>query len=209
MNQREMSLSDVGREVIENVPDKIYMVLSNGWGVILSTFLFICSFLGNRTPLLAYIGVAVLFDAIWGVVTAVKADRFILSKLLSKSAIKIAAYCSVYALVALVEKGFDGEFMVSSSIVAAILISSELWSILGHIGLAYPDFLVVKILKKYLKGEMAKKLGIPESELDELLTKRTVEASIKKTNKSIRKVEEGIIETNKNIEDLKEYESEQ
>ena len=105
----------------------------------------------------------------WGIATARKAKKFVFSKLIAKSAIKIAAYVSIYALVALVEKGFADGFMVTSSVMAAILISSELWSILGHISIAYPNFTATKIIRKYLKGEMSKKLGIPEDELDDIL----------------------------------------
>jgi hypothetical protein len=62
--------------------------------------------------------------------------------------------------------------MLTSSVIASILITSELWSILGHIGIAYPDWLVIKLLKRYLKGEMSKKLDIPEEELDNILYKK-------------------------------------
>ena len=168
-----MTINQIIVDVVNSIPQKIYEVVSTSWGQILALFIFCGSFLGDRTPLMVYIGLAILADAFWGIYTAIKAKRFIFSKLLVKSAIKIFAYVTVYGLIALIEKGFaDGEFMVTSSAIAAILISSELWSILGHIGIAYPDFLVVKILKKYLRGEMSKKLGIPEDELDEILKQR-------------------------------------
>ena len=166
MNNNDMSLQEIVTDVLENIPQKIYDVLSHGWGVLLSSFVYCGLFLGDRLPLLVYIGIAVLVDAAWGISTAIKAKRFIFSKLLAKSAIKIAAYVSAYGMVALIEKGFtSGDFMVTSSSIAAILIASELWSVLGHISIAYPDFLPAKLLKKYLRGEMAKKLGVPENEL--------------------------------------------
>ena len=176
MNARDMSLQDIITDVLDKIPQKIYEVLSSGWGIALSCLVFVGTFLGDRLPLLAYIGIAVLIDGIWGVITSTRAKRFIFSKMLAKTAIKIAAYVSTYGLVALIEKGFtDGEFILTSSSIAAILIASELWSVLGHIGIAYPDFLPVKLLKKYLKGEMSKKLGIPEEELDEMLRTRKSE----------------------------------
>lgn len=168
-----MTLNQIIADVVNSIPQKIYEILSSWWGWLLTILVFCGTFLGDRLPLLVYIGIAVLFDALWGVSTAVKAKRFIFSKLLTKSAIKIAAYVSVYALVALIEKGFTGgDFMLTSSGIAAVLIASELWSILGHIGIAYPDFVVVRLLEKYLIGEMSKKLGIPEDELKEILKRR-------------------------------------
>lgn len=172
MKTENMSLQELIYDVVCTLPQKIYDVVSNTWGVILSSLVFCGTFLGDRLPLLVYITAAVLVDAIWGITTSKRAKKFIFSKLIAKSAIKMAAYISIYALVALIEKGFADGFILSSSVIAAILISSELWSILGHIGIAYPDFIVVKLLKKYLKGEMSKKLGIPEEELDELLNKK-------------------------------------
>lgn len=171
MKTEDMSLSQIITEVANSIPQKIYETLSTWPGALMSSLVYCGMFLGGRLPLLAYIAIAVTIDGLWGVSTALKADKFIFSKLLAKSAVKIAAYSSVYGLVALVEKGFtDGNFMVGSSIIAAILISSELWSTLGHIAIRVPDWLPIKILKLYLKGEMAKKLGIPESKLDEVLS---------------------------------------
>ena len=170
MSNEEITLNSIFLDVINSIPTKIYEVLSSIWGKILATITFCGMFLGDRLPLFWYITFAIIVDAVWGVATSLRFRKFIFSKLITKSAIKIFAYVSIYALVALVEKGFSGgDFIFTSSIIAAILISSELWSILGHIGVAYPDFMVIKILRKYLKGEMAKKLGIPEDELDEIL----------------------------------------
>jgi hypothetical protein len=170
MKTEDMSLSQIITDVVNSIPQKIYELMSNWLGALLSAMVYCGLFLGSRLPLLAYIAKAVTIDGIWGIATARKAKKFIFSKLLAKSAIKIAAYSSVYGLVALIEKGFVGtDFTFSSSIIAAILIASELWSTLGHIAIANPDWLVVKILRLYLKGEMAKKLGIPESKLDEVL----------------------------------------
>ena len=173
MDNKDMNIVDVMREVVNDLPRKIYEVLSSVWGVICTCGIFIGSFLGERLPLLVYIAIAVTFDGLWGISTAKKAKKFIFSALIAKSAVKITAYASIYGLVALIEKGFtDGDFMITSSVIAGVLITSELWSILGHIGIAYPDFVVIKILKRYLKGEMSKKLGIPEEELDDILNKK-------------------------------------
>lgn len=172
MKQEEMNLNSIFTGVLSSIPQKIYEILSSGWGWLMTACIYCATFLGDRLPLLVYITIAVVMDACWGIATARKAKKFLLSKLIAKSAIKIAAYVSVYALVALIEKGFADGFMVTSSVMAAILIASELWSILGHIAIAYPNFLATKILKRYLKGEMSKKLGIPEDELDEILNNK-------------------------------------
>ena len=169
MKPEEMNLNTIFTDVLNSIPQKIYEILSSVWGWLMAAGVYCATFLGDRLPLLVYITIAVVIDAVWGIATARKAKKFIFSKLIAKSAIKIAAYVSIYALVALVEKGFTDGFMVTSSVMAAILISSELWSILGHISIAYPNFTATKIIRKYLKGEMSKKLGIPEDELDDIL----------------------------------------
>ncbi len=173
MRYQDMTLMDVFEDVISTIPTKIYDVLSTVWGKFITLMVFCGSFLGDRLPLLYYIAIAIAIDGAWGIATALRSGRFILSTLIKKSAVKIFAYVSIYGIVALIEKGYtSGEFMITSSIIASILIASELWSTLGHIGIAYPDWLVVKLLKRYLKGEMSKKLNIPEEELDDILYKK-------------------------------------
>jgi len=183
MRYQDMTLMDVFKDVIGSVPAKIYDVLSTVWGKFITLLIFCGSFLGDRLPLLYYITIAIAIDGAWGIATALRNGRFILSTLIKKSAVKIFAYVSIYGIVALIEKGYtSGEFMITSSIIASILIASELWSILGHIGIAYPDWLVVKLLKRYLKGEMSKKLDIPEEELDKILYSKKQE--LPKNNKN-------------------------
>jgi hypothetical protein len=165
------------KSVMEALPIKVYDLLSNVWGWVITLFVAAGAFLGGRLPLLSYIGIAVLIDLLWGIATAVKAKKFILSQLIAKSAVKIFAYVSIYALVALAEKGIGEDFLVASIAVGSVLITAELWSVLGHIAIAYPDWMVVRLLKRYLKGEMSKKLGIPEDELDKILYKKDDKAT--------------------------------
>lgn len=168
-NYDNMSIEKMTFDILHNIPLKIASVLSNFWSGIVSIFVFIGSFLGDKLPLLAYISVAILIDALWGISTAKRAGKFIFSTLIKKSAVKIAAYTSLYALVALVDKAFGDAFMITSTAMASILIVSEMWSILGHIAIAKPNMIAVKILKKHLRGEMARKLGISEDKLDEII----------------------------------------
>lgn len=187
MRYQDMTLMDVFKDVISAIPEKIYDVLSTVWGKFITMMVFCGSFLGDRLPLLYYISIAIAIDGAWGIATALRSGRFIFSTLIKKSAVKIFAYVSIYGIVALIEKGYtSGEFMITSSIIASILIASELWSILGHIGIAYPDWLVVKLLKRYLKGEMSKKLDIPEEELDKILYSKKQELSKNNKNDGIK-----------------------
>jgi len=193
MNSKETSMDRIFLDVWTSIPMKVYEVLSSVWGIVLSGLVFCGTFLGDRLPILGYIAVAVIIDCFWGVATAIRTEKFIFSRFIAKSAIKILAYVSIYGLVALLEKVFvNSEFTITSSIFASILISSELWSILGHIAIAYPDLLVVKLLRKHLKGEMSKKLDISEEELDEILTKKTEEKKAKKTEEKKAKEKEKI-----------------
>ncbi len=177
MSNKDMTLNEIIIDVVKEIPQKFYLVLSNWLSVTISAFLTFCgAWLGDRLPLLWYIGGAILIDALWGVITSIRANKFILSRLLAKSGIKIGAYVSLYAIVALAEKSFgDGDFMLTSSLLAGIFITSEGLSILAHIAIIRPDWPIIKILSKVLKGEMAKKLNLSESELDDLINSKKKE----------------------------------
>lgn len=168
-NYGNMSIERIIFDTFQGIPAKIMAVLSNFWSWIMSVFVFIGAFLGDKLPLLAYISVAIVIDALWGISTARRAGRFIFSTLIKKSAIKIAAYASLYSLVALVDKAFGDTFMITSTAMASILIVSEMWSILGHIAIAKPNLIAVKLLRKHLRGEMARKLGITEDEIEKII----------------------------------------
>ena len=172
MKTEDMNLNTIFTEVLNSIPQKIYHSMSSIWGSIGTAAIYCITFLGDRFPLLVYIAIAVIIDGLWGISTARKAKKFVLSVLITKSAIKIGAYTSLYGLVALIEKGFSDGFMFASSVMAAILIFSELWSTAGHIAIARPDLVATRIVKKYLAGEMAKKLDINEKDLDKILNKK-------------------------------------
>lgn len=169
VNCGDMSIEKIVFDTFHGIPMKIAAVLCNFWSGMLSVFVFIGAFLGDKLPLLAYISVAIVIDALWGISTARRAGRFIFSTLIKKSAVKIAAYASLYALVALIDKSCGDTFMITSTAMASILIVSEMWSILGHIAIAKPNLIAVKILRKHLRGEMARKLGTTEDEIDKII----------------------------------------
>lgn len=186
MNSQDMTLYQIIEDVVKDIPQKLTLTLSNWVGVALSAFFAFCgAWLGDRLPLLGYIGVAILIDAIWGIITSRRAGKFIFSRLLSKSGVKIGAYVSLYAIVALAEKSFgEGEFMLTSSVLAGVFIASEGLSILAHISIIAPDWSIIKLLRKVLKGEIAKKLGISEEEVDSIWSEKKEEKNFKRKRRN-------------------------
>jgi hypothetical protein len=82
---------------------------------------------------------------------------------------KIAAYGSALLITIMIEQVKDWESMFVTSLIAVLICATELWSISGNILIVNPNAVFFKLLRPALKGEIARKLGIGEDKVDEVL----------------------------------------
>ena len=138
------------------------------WSMIVFAFTWAVTWLGETREVLIYlVFAAALLDLIWGVASSIKQKRFVLSVGLTKTCIKIVVYLSILLVVALVEKALAEDWNLIFRLTASVLIVAEGVSICGHILIIKPDTPVVRLLWKVLRSEIAKKLNIEVSGLDE------------------------------------------
>lgn len=142
-----------------------------GWW--LAVMIFASTYCGHQMILIHYVLICILVDMIWGIAAYVKIHKFVLSQAITKTAIKIAAYITIFTLVTMGEHVLSDSWFIASRVTCATLCAAELWSSMGHILVVQPNMPVIKLLRKYLAGEISRKLGIEVDEVNEILTNKS------------------------------------
>lgn len=169
-----------------NVADKVIRVITSLSGWLSSSVVFILTwvagFIGDTREMCVYfVMVAVLLDFFWGMASSIKRGTFALSIGITKTAVKLAMYISIMAIVVLSEKAIADEWNLIFRLVSSVLIVAEAISVAGHMLIIKPDMPVIRLLWKVLKSEVAKKLGIEVSDIESF-----IDEQIKLNNKSPR-----------------------
>lgn len=122
--------------------------------------------------------IAVLLDMVWGIAAAKVQGKYAKSELMRATATKISGYATVLIMTILLENLIMGGHSVGSieitderwavDVIAAIICSTELWSICGNILIVRPNTPFFKIIRLSLVGEIASKLNIKEEEVKEV-----------------------------------------
>lgn len=149
----------------------------HGWiGVI---FTFLTTYLMGVRDYIIFIVIAVALDAIFGVIVSVtKKGKFFESGRLRDSIIKLFFYLCVILLILFIDVISGNDSYIAIRIVAPIIIFCEIWSILTSYVILQPKSIAAKLLKRFMVGEIAKKLGKTEEEI-----KETIEGGTENGNK--------------------------
>lgn len=123
-----------------------------------------------------------VFDAFWGVVVSLKLGKFARSDLFRQTVVKLAAYGTVMFVFIGIERILHIETVLPTAAIVSIISVCELWSICGNILIVNPNIPILSLLRSVLKGEIARKLGISESEVSDVLDKKTTIDATKTTN---------------------------
>ena len=105
--------------------------------------------------------VAIIIDAIFGIMVAVKLDKFVLSKLGRVTFFKITSYFSALIVLYMIEKLMHDQGFIGIKVAAGWAAACELWSMSAHVLILKPDATFFRLVRKQLKGEIAAKLGDP------------------------------------------------
>lgn len=164
-----MNLLQFFSSTLIDILHKLHTLFSSFAGYLIALFVLVCTFFGGRLDLFYYVVIAVGFDLFWGVVTALKQRKFILSQAMTKTAVKLGIYLTMFVMVALPEKAFAQDWIIATRLVSAVICAAEIWSVLGHILICCPNFPILKLLRKYIQGEIAKKLEVDANEVEDIL----------------------------------------
>jgi hypothetical protein len=120
-----------------------------------------------------------MMDAGWGIAVSVKQGKFTLSELARQTVVKLAIYgCALTVFVGLDKMA---NITLTASIVGSIIVLVEFWSSCASMLILYPHMAVLQLLKKHLTGEIASKLNIEPSDVENALK------SMQKKKKNIKK----------------------
>lgn len=168
-----MELINVVIKTVNSMGSKITLVLTSTWGWALSIPTFVMSLFSNDAIFLTkIIWVALAFDFFFGTWTAVKTKRHILSQAIIVTAIKYSAYSTLFWLVVFAEKGIGDTWLIASRSVFAFCMVAEIWSIIGHIAIINPSLIFIRLIRKFISGEVARKLNVTEEEALQVLDGR-------------------------------------
>lgn len=110
--------------------------------------------------------VAILLDALFGVMVSIKRGQFLLSKLGRVTLLKITSYGAALVVVFMVEKLAHDTGFIGVKVAAGWAVACEFWSLSASVLILWPDAYFFKIMRKQLKGEIAAKLG---QDIDDIL----------------------------------------
>jgi len=170
-NQKKIIKTDMSIQII-GVWKGIAIAFSNlctsAWGKILVAGGFIGATFASISGLIHVMLVLCLIDLILGVSVTVykKGLEHIISSRLRDTLIKISFYLILIMGLFLVETQLVNGYYLTSKAVFALISGVELLSIIASMLILFPNFPVLKLLKRILTKEMAKKLGLTEEEID-------------------------------------------
>lgn len=171
-------------QAYEKIFEKIAVVFTNAWGWIMTLFIGFVSFLGEEDTSFLVVGIAIAFDLFWGILASIKRGEYIFSEAGRSSFTKAFAYGSVLVLVLLIEKlTHDGSF-IATRVMCVVAASCELWSVCANILIVKPSFPFIRLFRKYLAGEISKKLNITTEEYNELMQERRARKKNKEENET-------------------------
>lgn len=135
-----------------------------GWAII--AIGSIASFFATEKYAFVAVLCAIILDALFAIISAVRLGKFILSKLGRVTLFKISAYGAALVFSFLIEKLAHDDGFIAVKIAAAWAIACEFWSMSASILIVWPDAVFFRIMRRHLKGEIAAKLGAP---IDDIL----------------------------------------
>ena len=170
------------------VPAKIIAAIttlcSTVWGKILTIITFMFTYFMPVKDLIHIAFIFVLVDMILGIAVTVKRKGWshILSMRLRDSVIKGFVYVVFIGGLFAIESNVVDGYYITSKAAFAIITGVELWSIAANLLILSPNLLFLRIFRRYLTQEMAKKLEMAEDEIKEFLKEEKEKKSNKKNN---------------------------
>jgi hypothetical protein len=147
--------------------DLLVKVAQTSFGWLSAVIVFIFNYFSPEGYSFSVVLVAVLLDAFFGILVALKFDKFILSKLGRVTLTKMASYAAPLIMLYMIEKLTHDSGFIGIKVAAGWAAACELWSMSAHILILWPDSPFFKLFRKQLKAEIEAKIGNP---LDDIFT---------------------------------------
>lgn len=157
---------------LERIVNKITLIFSSSGGWWAALLMSAISFLGPEKNAFIGLMLAVALDMVWGVAVSIKEGKFILSYLLRETILKILIYISVLFVALFIERSLDESLGIATRIICALAALCELWSACANILIICPRMPFIRVLKKYLSGEIASKINMSKDDVENVMNKK-------------------------------------
>lgn len=158
-------------EIIKKLVEPLRSVV--GWVSVTIAYFF--TFLGEAKSLLGFIVIAVVIDTILGIIVALRVRKQKIESARARECVfKLFVYVSIFLVFVFVDKTIinDSDVFITLRIVTSLILLCEGWSIMGNSLILYPKMPFLRLFKRFLLGEMAKKMNLSEEETKEIMEER-------------------------------------
>lgn len=145
--------------MFEHLYKLLIRVAETVYGWFLATALFFFNYFASEKFAFTVVLVAIILDALFGIMVAVKNGKFVLSKLGRVTIFKITSYFSALVVLFMTEKLMHDKGFIGIKVAAGWAAACEFWSMSAHILILWPEATFFKLIRKQLKAEIAAKLG--------------------------------------------------
>lgn len=139
---------------------KIGNILSTLYGWMCAVWIFVINFIAGYEKAICAVAVCVALDTIWGIAAQIKQRRFAYSELGRNGMLsKWLLYATVIISFICIENmaGIDSHLTVI--VVCSLICLVEVWSMSGSALIINPNMPFLRLFRKVLTGEIARKMG--------------------------------------------------
>lgn len=156
-----------------NIIVEFWNLMQNTLHTLLGWLLFCMTLMattfGIKAILFHWILIAMMIDLFFGAWSSLKRNQFHISTALISTAIKFVMYLVVFCIPMILEKILlNKDLAMATSIVTAFICSAEFFSALAHMLIIKPDLAVLKIFRRFLVAEVARKMKVSNEEVMEM-----------------------------------------
>lgn len=161
--------------VLEGVLTKLFDALSTVHGWVIGLFVMMANFFSGYHLVIYGILAAVVFDAFFGIWVALRQKKFIISELARATLFKLMVYLNLIVVFVFIDKfvGASGiDTKISTMLVSSAICLAEAWSSCGNALIINPNFPFLRLMRKALTGEIARKLDVNPDEVEDYLNNK-------------------------------------
>lgn len=160
------------KKVLEGIATKLSEALMTVQGWLIGLLIVIVNFFAGYQLVLYGVLIAVAFDALLGICVARKRGEFILSELLRATIFKLAVYFNLIVVFVFIDKFVTTggiETKITTVILGSAICLAEAWSSCGNALIISPNFPFLRLFRKALTGEIARKLNVNPEDVENIL----------------------------------------
>jgi len=161
------------QRIIHSVWSKFLDIIHYPAGWFAGFGLFLADAVTDGKLIVYTVVVASVIDLVCGIAVSRKKKKFTLSELIRQTVEKLAIYGTVLLAFLCLDKVLASEttleITLTSGLVGAVITLAEVWSFSASLLILFPKNAFLRLMQKALTGEIARKLGCDEDEVNKIL----------------------------------------